>query len=421
MTPARAPARRRFRYGTVDDAETIAAYHHRCLVEAFIPILPADAIAAAERLTPTTRLGRWQTWLAPGSGFTTVVADLDGTAIGHVVVRDDVLAHLFVDPAHWRTGLGQELLAIGERILGQRGQRRIRLQTMVGNAPAIALYESTGWAMTDELVDEENDGMRYQEHVLVKDLEPTGHVAANRAYWDEYAPEWLERGRRSWSAEPHWGEMQVPESEVGALPELAGRRVVELGCGTGYVSAWCLRAGAALAVGLDNSAAQLRSARALQTEFDLRFPLLNADAERAPLADGAFDVAISEYGAAIWCDPYRWIPEAARVLRPGGDLVFLGNSTVYSLCLPDFEDEPVSNALLTPQRGMHEFRWPDTDGHEFHLAHGDMIRLLRANRFEILDLIELYAPETGPDRYSLCDRAWARRWPVEEIWIARRH
>ena len=91
-------------------------------------------------------------------------------------------------------------------------------------------------------------------------------------------------------------------------------------------------------VGLDNSPAQLATARQLQQEFDLRFPLVQADAERSPLRSGAFDLAVSEYGAAIWCDPYRWIPEAARLLRPGGRLVFLGNSTLLMLCAPD-EDE----------------------------------------------------------------------------------
>ena len=52
-----------------------------------------------------------------------------------------------------------------------------------------------------------------------------------------------------------------------------------------------------------------------QDEFEIRFPLIHADAERVPLQDSSFDLAISEYGAALWCDPYRWIPEAARILR----------------------------------------------------------------------------------------------------------
>ena len=66
-----------------------------------------------------------------------------------------------------------------------------------------------------------------------------------------------------------------------------------------------------------------------------QFPLVHGNAERVPYPDASFDLAISEYGAAIWCDPYAWIPEAARLLRPGGRLVFLGNHTLLQLCALD--------------------------------------------------------------------------------------
>ena len=95
---------------------------------------------------------------------------------------------------------------------------------------------------------------------------------------------------------------------------------------------------------------------------------MRGDAELLPFADASFDFAISEYGAAIWCDPYRWLPEAARVLRPGGRLVFLGNATLLMLCVPDEDGVPATERLLRPQRGMHRFEWPDDPGVEFHLV-----------------------------------------------------
>ena len=137
------------------------------------------------------------------------------------------------------------------------------------------------------------------------------------------------------------------------------------------------------------------------------------------------DLAISEYGASIWCDLYRWIPEAARVLRPGGRLVFLVNGVLLMLCTSpeDTEDTPVTECFRRPYFGMHRFEWPDDDSVEFHLGHGEMIRLLRANGFEIENLIELQAPvETGqatPLIASIPDE-WARQWPAEEIWCARK-
>ena len=65
-----------------------------------------------------------------------------------------------------------------------------------------------------------------------------------------------------------------------------------------------------------------------------------------PLPDSSFDLVLSEYGASLWADPYRWIPEAARLLRPGGRLVFLTNSTVSVLCMTM---DGVGEQLVRPQ------------------------------------------------------------------------
>jgi SAM-dependent methyltransferase len=200
---------------------------------------------------------------------------------------------------------------------------------------------------------------------------------------------WLKRGLRGWVAEPSWGIWGVPEAQAGVLPpDLNGRSSIELGCGTGYVSAWLARRGAR-PVGLDNSVAQLATARALQDRFGLRFPLIHASAEQTPFAGASFDVAISEYGASIWCDPYAWIPEAARLLRPGGQLIFLVNSVLLMLTVPGQEGLPATKRLLRPYFGMHRFEWPDDDSVEFHLGHGDMIRLLRRSGLQVEDLLEL--------------------------------
>jgi SAM-dependent methyltransferase len=204
------------------------------------------------------------------------------------------------------------------------------------------------------------------------------------------------------------------------LPEdLEGLDAIELGCGTAYVSAWLARRGAR-PVGIDASPEQLATARALQDEFELHFPLHLGNAEATPFADGSFDLAISEYGAAIWADPYRWIPEAARILRPGGQLIFLGNSTLFVLCEPEEEDRPAGTQLLRPQRGMHRFEWPGSSAVDFHLSPGDWIRLLRSNGFDIEELIEVYPEEHSTTRFAMTTLEWSMRWPCEEIWKARR-
>jgi SAM-dependent methyltransferase len=251
--------------------------------------------------------------------------------------------------------------------------------------------------------------------------ETPDHVLRNRSAWDEWAADYAGAGLRNWAAaDPTWGIWAIPEAQAGVLPaSLAGLDTIELGCGTGYVSSWLARRGAR-PVGLDNSAAQLATARELQQRFGRRFPLIRASAERTPLADAAFDLAISEYGASIWCDPYAWIPEAARLLRPGGQLIFLVNSVLLMLTIPDEDDLPATERLQRPFFGMHRFEWPGDESVEFHLGHGDLIRLLRRSGFEIEDLIELRPEPGATSSHPLATIEWARQWPSEEVWKARK-
>jgi SAM-dependent methyltransferase len=244
-------------------------------------------------------------------------------------------------------------------------------------------------------------------------------AARNRELWTKSNAEHTgARAREHWAAEEiTWGVFSVPEADVRVLPELDGKDVVELGCGTAYVSAWLARRGAR-PVGVDITPAQLDTARAMQREFGLDFPLIAADAAESGLPAASFDLVVSEYGASIWVDPYRWIPEAARLLRAGGELVFLCNSTLVILCSPD--EGPAVEQLVRPQFGMHRFEcW---EGVEFHLAHGEWIRLLRDNGFEIVDLVEIQAPQSAAthEYYDYVSGDWAKKWPAEELWRARK-
>jgi SAM-dependent methyltransferase len=246
------------------------------------------------------------------------------------------------------------------------------------------------------------------------------YAVRNRASWTRSNAEYThEHGLRMWQQQQEitWGLWGIPETELNVLPEVEGKDVIELGCGTAYFSAWLARLGAR-PVGVDITPAQLDTARQLQREAGLEFPLLEANAEEVPLPDSSFDLALSEYGASIWCDPYKWIPEAARLLRPGGELLFLRNSTISMLCaaLDGWHE-----TLQRPQRGLHRLDWEDEDTTEFQLGHGDLFRLLRHSGFDVLDLVELYAPEDAKDAaYYHSDAAWAKKWPWEEIWRARK-
>lgn len=247
----------------------------------------------------------------------------------------------------------------------------------------------------------------------------TARTARNRSFWDDHAAAWHGRlARDHWAQpEPRWGLWATPESALRVFPaDLAGRDVIELGCGTAYVSAWLARAGAR-PVGLDVSREQLATARTLQAEFGLSFPLVLGDAEHTPYPDDSFDLAISEYGASLWCDPHRWIPEAARLLRPGGRLVFLHRSPLFALCA--VPGGRASAELRRPQFGRDGTAGGEWGQTEFTVPHGEMVRVLRGAGFVVEDLVEIQAPLPAHRDYGEVDAEWAHRWPSEELWRAR--
>ena len=250
------------------------------------------------------------------------------------------------------------------------------------------------------------------------------HVAANREAWDRMAADYVDAGRRSWAAaEPSWGIWGVPERDLHLLPDdLDGKATIELGCGTGYVSAWLARRGAR-PVGIDNSPEQLATAGRFQNEFGIQFPLHLGNAEATPFADASFDFAVSEYGAALWADPYRWIPEAARLLRPGGALMLLTNGLIMQLAVEELiANDPAKPVLRRSLFGMYKTIWLDDTSVEFHLPHGEWIKVFRDNGFEIERLVEIQAPPDAVDspRYSHVTAEWAQQWPSEEAWVVRK-
>jgi SAM-dependent methyltransferase len=246
------------------------------------------------------------------------------------------------------------------------------------------------------------------------------YVASNVGGWTKANAEYTDAAaERSWARdEITWGIWGIPESELRILGDVAGLDVVELGCGTAYFSAWLAKKGAR-PVGVDPTPAQLETARRLQRETGIEFPLVEAAGEEVPLPDASFDLAVSEYGASIWADPHRWIPEAARLLRPGGRLVFLRGSTLLMLCQTL---EQADESLHRPLRGLGRIEWPDTGEIEFHLSVGELVDVLRESGFQLSRLVELYAPdgaETHP-YYDYVTADWARKWPAEELWVAHK-
>jgi ubiquinone/menaquinone biosynthesis C-methylase UbiE len=248
------------------------------------------------------------------------------------------------------------------------------------------------------------------------------HQRVNRARWNAIADEYQEHNRpqireQAFSGDVTWGLWAIPESQLHVLGDVSGKDVLEFGCGGAQWSTALARQGAR-PVGIDMSERQLAHARRLRRETGIAFPLVQASGEQLPFADASFDVVFADHGAFSFADPDRTIPEAARVLRPGGLLAFSHTSHIFEMASPD-------HAEHATDRLVHDYfdtLEVEADGMvHFSLPYSTWTSLFHANGLVVEELIE---PRPEPDAVSTYrddqDREWARRWPSESIWRVRR-
>ena len=267
--------------------------------------------------------------------------------------------------------------------------------------------------------DERDDDARAREIIAVGAV-PADYVERNRAAWDRWALNYTATGRKAWTdGALKWGIWGIAESELGLLSAFpAGSDVIELGSGPASISAWVARGGLR-PVAVDVSRRQLDIAAVLQDELGPSFPLIHANAEDVPYDTESFDLAISEYGASLWCEPHRWLTEVSRLLRPGGSLIFVTNSPLLMACTPE-DGGRAGDRLLRDYFTSPVREYPEDGVVEFHLTHGNWIELLNAYGFVVERLVELRPPHGTQPRFEFVSIEWARRWPSEEIWVARK-
>lgn len=247
-------------------------------------------------------------------------------------------------------------------------------------------------------------------------------VRRNLDHWESYSDDYQERNRPQLNRWDRlgWGVWDVPEDEVRALGDVRGVRALELGCGAAQFGLKVAMRGASV-TGVDVSANQLRHARANLRETGVTMQLVRGSAEELPFADASFDLVFCDHGATSFTDPHRTIPEAARVLRSGGFLVFDMGTPIIWLCWGD-DDRPAGRELRTAYFGMG--RTPSEDPEwrtvEWQLTYGEWIRLFRSCGFVVEDLIELRPPEEATTTYDYVPLEWARDFPGEHIWKLRR-
>ncbi|SEG76118.1 Methyltransferase domain-containing protein [Actinacidiphila yanglinensis] len=242
-------------------------------------------------------------------------------------------------------------------------------------------------------------------------------IPSNRQLWNRISGSYQQKHDAQIGAAPRlWGMYSIPDAQLHALGDVTGKRVLELGCGAGQWSR-ALAAEGATVVGLDLSEAQLGAAAGATGAA--RYSLVQGAAEHLPFADGSFDLVFCDFGGLSWAPPHLAVPQAARILRRGGRLVFNVASPWFEACY----DEAASRVTTTLQQdyfGLNTIAEGD-GATSYQLTYGDWVRVLRGAGLVIDDLIEP-RPDLGtPNGYNETDPAdWAHRWPAELLWVTHK-
>ncbi|WP_304452424.1 class I SAM-dependent methyltransferase [Nocardiopsis sp. YSL2] len=234
---------------------------------------------------------------------------------------------------------------------------------------------------------------------------------AGRRWWDGAADAYqADHGDFLGDADFVWCPEGLTEAEAGLLgvEDMAATRFLEVGCGAGQCGRWLRAQGAREVVAFDLSLRQLRHSHLLDERTGYRLPTVQADAQRLPFADASFDVVFSSFGA------FPFVPsaddalaEAARVLRPGGRLVFSVTHPVRW----SFPDDPTEEGFTVHQSYFDRRAYVEEDDHgnalyvEHHHTVGDWVRGIAGAGLVLRDLVEPEWPEGH-------DRVWGGWGPV---------
>lgn len=246
------------------------------------------------------------------------------------------------------------------------------------------------------------------------DLIISADAKNNRAIWDKHSEEYQNlHGTQLSSDEFVWGVWSIPESALMALGKVSGKDVLELGCGAAQLSISISKMGGN-PTAIDNSENQLVRAMALLNKANISFPLYHSSAEKLPFDDSSFDLVFCDHGAMTFSPTVETLTEVNRVLRKGGSFVFNMQSPIHEIC---YNEETKKVDLILRRDYFKLNRAVDEDGMiYFQYSYGSWIKAFKKTGFDIVDLIELKAPENAPSSYDFVEKDWALKWPAENIW-----
>jgi SAM-dependent methyltransferase len=252
---------------------------------------------------------------------------------------------------------------------------------------------------------------------------PAESARANRRWWDAEAPGYQdEHGEFLGDADLLWCPEGLRESEARLLGEVAGRDVLEVGCGAAQGARWLVRAGARVTA-FDVSYGQLEQARRLDERSGTTVQrLVQADAQALPFRGASFDLVVSAFGALPFvADSAGTLREVARVLRPGGRFVFSVNHPTRWA----FPDDPGPGGLTVHHSYFDRTPYVELDASgaasyvEHHRTLGDRVRELVAAGLVLEDLVEPEWPEGHTREWGQWSPLRGRLMPGTAIFVTR--
>lgn len=212
-----------------------------------------------------------------------------------------------------KSGVADALMDFFKKQGSERGVKTLRLDTHALRPKLRAFYERHGFVFVKVKVFK---GDRYTAFYIY--TLPDSVLAQNKSSWNTMADSWF-----GVTALPTYGCLCPNEDELHLFPDLNGKKVLDMGCGSGHSLKWCGDHGSIELWGLDISDRQLENARKYLHDNTYNAKLFCSPMEQNPgLPQGYFDVVYSIYAIGWTVDLQGTFNLIASYLKSGGVFIF---------------------------------------------------------------------------------------------------